>query len=121
MKFERDIPIYIQIMDYIKSDILKGNLKPNDKLISIRSMSEFLNVNPNTVNRAYHNLLLGNIIYTKRGIGYFINDNKLIYNDLIKNETARIVNSFINGMESLNFSSEEILSLTKKKLMNCTQ
>ncbi len=74
MKFKNDQPIYQQIGTYIRNDILRENIKSGDRMPSIREMAVDMEVNPNTVNRAYADLQSEDIIYNKRGIGYFIND-----------------------------------------------
>lgn len=74
MKFRNDRPIYQQIGTYIRNDILKENIKSGERMPAIREMAVDLEVNPNTVNRAYADLQNQDIIYNKRGIGYFISE-----------------------------------------------
>lgn len=68
-------PIYEQIEFGIKELILKGALKPNEKLPSVREMSSILTINPNTISKAYGELEREGIIETLRGKGTFITDN----------------------------------------------
>ncbi|WP_294377166.1 GntR family transcriptional regulator [uncultured Clostridium sp.] len=68
-------PIYEQIELGIKELILKGALKPNDKLPSVREMSSILTINPNTISKAYGELEREGIIETLRGRGTFVTDN----------------------------------------------
>ncbi|NME83833.1 GntR family transcriptional regulator [Clostridium sp. SM-530-WT-3G] len=68
-------PIYEQIELGIKELILKGALKPNEKLPSVREMAGLLTTNPNTVSKAYGELEREGIIETLRGRGTFITDN----------------------------------------------
>lgn len=72
MKFRNDRPIYIQIEDFIRENILKGKWEAEDRVPSIRDLAVEMEVNPNTVMRAYSDLQDYDIIYNKRGIGYFI-------------------------------------------------
>ena len=68
----RDSPaIYIQIAEYVCEQILLKKWKLGDKIISIRELAVTIEVNPNTVQRAYDFLQQQNIITNKRGIGYF--------------------------------------------------
>jgi len=68
----RDSPaIYIQIAEYVCEQILLKKWKLGDKIISIRELAVAIEVNPNTVQRAYDFLQQQNIITNKRGIGYF--------------------------------------------------
>ncbi|MBL7767408.1 MAG: GntR family transcriptional regulator [Flavipsychrobacter sp.] len=75
--------IYLQIVDYVCEKILLDEYQPEDKLPSVREMGMQLEVNPNTVMRAYEVLKQQLIIHDRRGIGYFISeaakDNALNY------------------------------------------
>jgi len=69
----RDSPaIYIQIAEYVCEQILLKKWKLGDKIISIRELAVKIEVNPNTVQRAYDFLQQNDIITNKRGVGYFI-------------------------------------------------
>ena len=85
MKFENHIPIYIQIIDLIKRDIVLGICKPGDKLQSVRDFALALKVNPNTVQKAYQEMERMNLAYTKRGIGRFIVEEEIenVYGKII--------------------------------------
>lgn len=65
-------PIYQQIIDGMKENILKGILKPGDKLPSVRELSALITANPNTVSRAYMELERQNVIETLRGRGTYV-------------------------------------------------
>ena len=71
MEFRDNPAIYIQIAEYVCEQILLKKWKLGDKIISIRELAELIEVNPNTVQRAYDFLQQQNIITNKRGIGYF--------------------------------------------------
>ena len=68
-------PIYEQIELGITELILKGALKPNEKLPSVREMAGILTINPNTISKAYGELEREGIIETLRGRGTFVTDN----------------------------------------------
>jgi GntR family transcriptional regulator len=67
--------IYLQIVDYVCEKILLKVWKPDDKIPSVRELAMQLEVNPNTVARTFEFLKQQDIIYDKRGIGYFISVN----------------------------------------------
>ncbi|EOR24638.1 MULTISPECIES: GntR family transcriptional regulator [Clostridium] len=67
-------PIYEQIIIGVKELILKGIVKPGDKLPSIRELSTILTINPNTVSKAYGELESDNIVETIKGKGTFVSD-----------------------------------------------
>lgn len=65
-------PIYEQIIDGIKENIIKGILAPGDKLPSVRELSALITANPNTVSRAYMELERQKVIETIRGKGTYV-------------------------------------------------
>ena len=77
MEFKETPAIYIQIAQYVCEQILLKKWKLGDKLVSIRDLAVTMEVNPNTVQRAYDFLQQRNIIINKRGIGYFIEDEAM--------------------------------------------
>jgi len=77
MEFKDTPAIYIQIAQYVCEQILLKKWKLGDKIISIRDLAVTMEVNPNTVQRAYDFLQQKDIITNKRGIGYFIDDDAM--------------------------------------------
>ena len=72
LNFSSGVPIYRQIVQLISGKILSGALAPGDRIPSIRDVTAELNVNPNTVAKAYRELELGGLIETRRGMGCFV-------------------------------------------------
>ncbi|GHT75634.1 GntR family transcriptional regulator [Bacteroidia bacterium] len=72
MEFKETQAIYLQIGDYICEQILLGRWKESDRLLSVRELGVALEVNPNTVMRTYDFLQGKEIIFNKRGVGYFV-------------------------------------------------
>jgi GntR family transcriptional regulator len=77
MDFKENPAIYIQIAEYVCEQILLKKWKLGDKITSIRDLAVMMEVNPNTVQRAYDFLQQKEIITNKRGIGYFTEDDAL--------------------------------------------
>jgi GntR family transcriptional regulator len=77
MEFRGNPAIYLQIAEYVCEQILLKKWNLGDKIISIRDLAVIMEVNPNTVQRAYDFLQQRNIISNKRGIGYFIEDDAM--------------------------------------------
>ena len=67
------VAVYVQIENQVQFAIAAGKLKPGDQLPSVRELSERLEVNPNTVAKAYRDLEVMGLLYTRRGMGVFIN------------------------------------------------
>lgn len=72
MTFTNDKAIYIQMADRLCDEILAGTYKDDDRIPSVREYAVMLEVNANTVVKAYDELSRANIIYNKRGLGYFV-------------------------------------------------
>jgi GntR family transcriptional regulator len=61
-----------QIIGQIRNRILRGELKPDEPLTSIRELSQKLKVAVNTVQRAYEHLLHEGLVYSRPGKGFFV-------------------------------------------------
>ncbi len=72
MNFTNDKPIYIQMADRLMDEILADKYKDDDRIPSVREYAVLLEVNTNTAVKAYDELSRANIIYNKRGLGYFV-------------------------------------------------
>ncbi|QHS61007.1 GntR family transcriptional regulator [Chitinophaga agri] len=72
MEFNETQAIYLQIADYMCEQVLLEKWKQEDRIPSVRDLAVQLEVNPNTVMRTYEYLQQYEIIYNKRGIGYFV-------------------------------------------------
>ena len=109
MDFLRTRPIYLQITDTICEDILLKRWPEKERIPSVREMAVMLEVNPNTVQRAYSYLQEQSIIYNRRGIGYFVAENgysltlEFKRNDFI----ANTIPSLLHAMQLLNISFDD--------------
>lgn len=116
MDFNKRQPIYIQLMDDIKMNVLNGSLKPGDKLQSIRDYAQEMMVNPNTAQKAYAELESQEYIFSKRGIGYFVNEDGKQLKKIRTEYLDKQVGDFISRLDDLNFSRKEITDKLKEKL-----
>ena len=72
MKFKESKSIYLQIADRICDEILQGKYKAEERIPSVREYAAMVEVNANTVVRSFDYLQGQDIIYNKRGLGYFV-------------------------------------------------
>lgn len=116
IEFDDKTPIYIQIMNLIKKQIVLKELKGGEKLQSVREMSTSLRVNPNTIQRVYKELEREGLAYTQRGTGTFITeDDSILYN--LRGDMAKdVIEKFIDGMRHLGFTNKEIVDVVSSKL-----
>ena len=67
------VAVYVQIENHVQFAVASGRLKGGERLPTVRDLSERLGVNPNTVAKAYRDLEVMGYLYTRRGMGVFIN------------------------------------------------
>ena len=67
------VPVYEQIENHVRFAISSGVLKATDRLPSVKDLAQTLQINPNTVAKAYRDLEVMGLIYTRRGMGCYIN------------------------------------------------
>lgn len=110
MEFSKNKSIYIQIVDYFYTNILLGKWKANDKAPSVRQLAVELEVNPNTVMRAYTHMQDKNIIYNQRGIGFFVApEGTSIIQEIVKaGFISEELPEMFNTMELLSMNFDEI-------------
>ena len=113
--FLKDKPIYLQLVERICGDVLKENIKPGDKLPSVREYAIETGVNVNTVQRVYKELETLELTETKRGQGTFMTTNEQRINQLREDMKEQVATQFITAIQSLGFSTEEMLEVLKKK------
>ena len=75
MDFNNTQAIYLQLKDWMCEQLLSGKWEPGGRIPSIRELAVQFEVNPNTMMRAYEHLQQAEIIYNKRGIGYFASED----------------------------------------------
>lgn len=114
MKFDSKLPIYVQIVDYIKGKIISKEYDVGDKLPSVRELSTELKVNPNTIQRSYQELELEGLIYTKRGMGTFVIEDEEIIMKERKGMAKELVKELLDSLEVLGFSHKEIVELIEE-------
>lgn len=115
MDFNDNKAIYLQISELLCEQILTRQWPPQEKIPSVRELGMTLQVNPNTVLRTYDFLQQNNIIYNKRGIGYFVEEDaieKIIKHrreDFFKNSLP----NFFKTITLLDIKLEEITDFYK--------
>lgn len=108
MDFNDSLPIYMQIMNLIKSRMVSGEISGGDKLPSVRELSKELKVNPNTIQRAYQELEREALVFTQRGMGTFVTEDIETIMSLKRNMAKELVDRFFMEMKKLGFDSDEV-------------
>jgi len=110
MNFQDKQAIYLQIADRICEFILSKQLKNNERIPSVRDIAIEMEVNPNTANRAFEYLQNKEIIYNKRGLGYFVAEDGYEKTKTHKKEEFMTIDvpDFFKKMDLLEITCEEL-------------
>ncbi|MFN3556423.1 MAG: GntR family transcriptional regulator [Bacteroidales bacterium] len=116
MEFLENQPIYMQIADNFCENILTQNWKANQRIPSVREIAVTMEVNPNTAMRAFVYLQDKEIIYNKRGIGYFVAEEG--YQKALELKRAEFIEKdlpvLMKTMKLLDISCHEMESIYKQ-------
>ncbi|WP_251209539.1 MULTISPECIES: GntR family transcriptional regulator [Clostridia] len=109
-----DLPIYAQIKEQVKEQILTGELAENETLPSLRQLARDLKISVLTTTRAYNELEQEGFITSRQGKGFFVmsSGSNLIREQLIK-EVEKNLNNAILAAGRIPMSDDEIVSLLK--------
>lgn len=113
MNFKESKAIYLQIADRISDEILLGHYSEEERIPSVREYAAIVEVNANTTMRSFDYLQSQNIIYNKRGIGYFVSAGakeliRSLRRDIFLKEE---INYFFHQLATLNISTDELSAM----------
>lgn len=106
-------PIYEQIVDKISELILNGVLKPDEKMPSVRNLAMELSINPNTIQRAYGELERRGFLYSVKGKGNFVSDNKELL-EIRQIEIIKDLSRQIRQAKEYRIQKEEICEMVNQ-------
>lgn len=115
MDYNTSLPIYLQVIDSIKKQLVTGKLKPEDQLPSARNLALLYNINPNTAARIYKELEAEGICFTKRGLGTFVTSSKDKIATLREPMANRVIEHFITEMMDLGYNHEDMIKIIKER------
>ncbi|WP_028044157.1 GntR family transcriptional regulator [Candidatus Stoquefichus massiliensis] len=113
--FDANAPIYLQVVEDIKVQIMNGTLQPGDKISSVRELAMELEVNPNTIQRAFSELEREGFIRTERAVGRFVSDNLQLIKECRKKKIIENIQMFIEQMKVLGVSQKEIIEYLEEE------
>jgi len=114
---ESSVAVYAQIENHIQFAISSGRVKACERLPSVRELSERLKVNPNTVAKAYRDLEVMGLLYTRRGMGVFV--SKGIEAKCRERCRKRIIgrmHEVVAEAKSAGMTDKEVLEIVQKSL-----
>ena len=112
MEYNEHKPIYLQNIDLMQEKIVRGEWPEEERIPSVREMGAMVGVNPNTIVRSYQLLEAQEIIYNKRGMGYYVKGGAVVrIKDNVKKE-------FIENELPQFKSKAAMLGITKEELID---
>ncbi|MEO1617194.1 MAG: GntR family transcriptional regulator [Planctomycetota bacterium] len=113
------VPIYRQVIDQIRSAIVSDRLRVGDSLPSVRALAGELVVNPNTIAKAYAELVRDGVLESQQGRGYFVAKRREIYTKKERNRRLQeSMEPFLAEAVSLGFGEQEIVERIQKQLQH---
>ena len=116
MEFKDNIPIYLQIEQYLYRQIALGKMKAGEKIPSVRKLALELTVNVNTVQRALQEMNTQGILYTKRGEGNFVTEDTELLSKTKQSLIDNVLDEFVQNMEKLGVKQDELVSTLENYL-----
>ncbi len=113
--FRGDQPIYSQLVRRIKQGIVSGELKPGEKLPSVRDLAAEAGVNPNTMQRALQELEREGMVFPQRTSGRFVTEDVKLIEEAKRAFASEYIRVFLEEMGKLGCRREEILSLLREE------
>ncbi|HEY1602399.1 MAG TPA: GntR family transcriptional regulator [Pirellulales bacterium] len=111
------IPIYQQLADQICAAIARGRLLPDQRLPSVRELSQSLVVNPNTVARTYTELEREGVLYTRPGMGVFVAHSRQSLSKKVRRERLlKNLDHLLVEAVRLGFAADELLDLVADRV-----
>ncbi len=117
MEFQSNIPIYVQIMDDIKLQIISGKLQPGDKLASVRDLAMAYGVNPNTMQKALSELEWEHLLYTMRTAGRYVTEDAALIAQWRERLARERITQAVQDLQHLGYQNEEILELLQAHMI----
>ena len=115
MDFKKQKPIYLQMADRLCERIMAGEWDDDERIPSVRELAATLGVNPNTAMRTFDYLQNAEIIYNRRGVGYFVAPKAK--EQIVKQNRQYFIEEelpeFVQRMNMLGLTWEDLMQVTK--------
>jgi len=108
-------PVYQQIVEQVRFHIACGNIQEGEKLPTVRELAAALEINFNTVGKAYHELAREGVILGRKGVGCFVSERGSIPQDEKKKKLGDLCRRLISEAASYGLSASELKSFIQKE------
>ncbi|MDP4086842.1 MAG: GntR family transcriptional regulator [Bacillota bacterium] len=111
--FDGTKPIYLQISEWLETEILNGNFEGDQKIYSQYQLAEILNINPATAAKGLNILAEESILYKKRGLGMFVSKaaKEMILNKRKNQKLKQLIIEIVLEAKRLNVSKVELIQM----------
>jgi len=108
--FNNDRPIYMQLVEKIRVEIISGKFKPGERLPSVRELALTAKVNPNTMQKALIDLEELELIYTERTNGKFVTTDKKVIENMKKDLAKEISKNYLKDMQNIGINHKDSIN-----------
>ena len=115
-KFDEKSPIYAQIAQHVKMQIISQEIKSGEQLPTVRELAEIAGVNPNTMQRAFSELEREGMVYSQRTSGRFVTDDTELIAQKRKEVAELELRNFVDNMTKIGFDTQDIPSILETYL-----
>ena len=116
--FDAQRPIYVQLIERVKTRIVSGEYPPSEQIPSVRELAELSGVNPNTMQKALAELEREGLLSAQRTIGRFVTDDESLIKRL-KTELAQThIVRFLREMTALGIEGAAAVEMIKESIKN---
>ncbi len=113
-EFDSSRPIYAQLAELLKSQIISGQYQPGDRLPSVRELASEAGVNPNTMQRALSELEREGLVHSVRTIGRFITTDQAVLSSARETAARAVTQAYLSQLEGLGLTAADALQLISK-------
>lgn len=111
------VPVYRQLIDQVQAGIASGNLTSGEQIPTVRQVAVDLEINPNTVLRAYRELEIRGVLDTQQGTGTFISDRKVPQDDAEHDrQLEQLVSEFVARAGAGGFTVKELMDRLRERI-----
>jgi len=108
--FNNDRPIYMQLVEKIRVEIISGKFKPGEKLPSVRELALTAKVNPNTMQKALIDLEELGLIFTERTNGKFVTTDKKVIENMKEDLAKEISKNYLKDMQNIGINHKDSIN-----------
>ena len=111
------VPVYRQLIDQVQGGIASATLSAGDQLPTVRQVAVDLEINPNTVLRAYRELEIRGVLETQQGTGTFISNRKPQHHDGERErQLDQLATDFIARAGTAGFTVQQLIEILRERL-----